>query len=138
MMLESWSFTGTRRGMTGKQGERFAALLLENRGRIKVFAHGCCVGSDIEAHHIVRGLLGRSVYIAVFPSTAKTRAPIPEDADTVFEPDEPLRRNGNIIALGRDRLVATPATSVEVIRSGTWHAIRLAKKNGVPCTILFP
>jgi len=124
------SFTGTRRGMSLEQidGVRF---ILGNR-TVSVASHGVCSGADIQFHKAVREIFGRTAYIACFPSTAKTAAPIPDDADFVADRKPPLDRNKDILLAGPDLLIATPATDHEVVRSGTWTTIRLAKKLRMP------
>lgn len=130
------SFTGTRAGWTSHQEELLSEWLRSTKPSL--VAHGCCVGADIQFHQLVRKLFGRKVYVAVYPSTNKTRAPIPEDADFVAEPRPPLARNKTIISVGCDHLVATPKEMHEVLRSGTWHAIRRARRIGVSTTIFWP
>ncbi len=125
------SFTGTRAGYNERQARQLRCWLNENKNQITIAAHGCCVGADMQFHKLVREVCGNNVYIAVFPSTANTRAPIPEDADFVAEARPPLERNKDIVNLGSDKLLATPLQMHEVVRSGTWAAIRYARKRGV-------
>jgi hypothetical protein len=96
------------------------------------FYHGCCCGADMEFHHLVKKVWGREAFIGIFPSTAKTRAPIPPDANFVAEPKPPLVRDKDIVRAGRDILLAAPLQMSEVLRSGTWSTVRFAKKLGVP------
>ena len=132
------SFTGTRDGYNDHQAAGLRKWLREHRNRIVVAAHGCCSGADIQFHHLIREICGKSVFIAVYPSTAKTAAPIPEDADYVADRLPPLERNPLIIRTGPDVLLATPKEMAEVVRSGTWHAIRFANKAGVRTEIFWP
>lgn len=132
------SFTGTRSGMTPQQKQLLRDWLDRHKSSISFAAHGCCTGSDIEFHKMVREVCGSGVYIAIYPSTSKTRAPIPEDANFVAKPADPLVRNKDIVRAGHDVLVATPKTLYEVLRSGTWAAIRFARKMKVPIVILPP
>ena len=67
------SFTGTRQGMSAWQKQQLARFLEECRNQVTIFAHGACSGADAEAHDLVRDVCGSSTFIAVFPSTAKTR-----------------------------------------------------------------
>jgi hypothetical protein len=124
--------------MSINQKLAFVWLLSEKAGEVELFSHGCCVGADIEAHHFVRAMFGSKVRICVFPSTAKTKAPIPYDSDMVADLRGPLKRNRDIIDSGSDLLIATPFENHEVLRSGTWSAIRYARKIGVEVRILNP
>jgi hypothetical protein len=132
------SFTGTREGMTEHQSLSLAQWLSRHRNRIAVFAHGCCTGADVQAHKLFRDVCGSSLFIAVYPSTANTRAPIPPDADFVDDPKPPLMRNRLIVEAGRDVLLACPKDMEEQRRGGTWHAVRYARNIGVPVEIFWP
>lgn len=130
------SFTGTRQGMSDSQKRQFLEFLADYRGKISVFAHGACIGADVEAHAMVRDVLGSSTFIAVFPSTAKTRVHV-QGADLVADPKPPLERDKDIVDCGSGLLVATPLQMCEVQRSGTWATVRYARKRGVPVRILW-
>lgn len=119
------------------QAEQLGKWLTERKNRIVVAAHGCCVGADVQFHELVRKICGRSVFIAAYPSTAKTKAPIPDDADHVAEPKAPLVRNHDIVDCGPDQLLATPKGLAEELRSGTWAAVRYARKRKVPVEIFW-
>jgi len=133
------SFTGTRYGMSEFQRNSLENFLLSlsRNNSITSFSHGCCLGADIQFHEIIRKLFGKYVTIKVFPSTASTAAAIPEDSDYVHERLAPMKRNKLIVDAGKDLLLATPLHNQETIRSGTWSAIRYARKIGVNCMI-FP
>lgn len=130
------SFTGTRYGMTDHQKNEVTKLVDELRP--SVVSHGCCVGADIDFHKIVRKVMGRSTTIVVWPSTAKTRAPIPSDSDIVMDLLPPLIRNKRIVDTCQDKLIATPRTMTQLHRSGTWHAVRYAMRRKVPVKIVWP
>jgi hypothetical protein len=101
------------------------------------FSHGSCVGADVQAHALVRRIFGQRTFIAVFPSTAPTKAPVPPDANFVAVAKPPLERNPDIVDWGCDLLVAAPLQMREVVRSGTWSAIRYARKRKIPVEILW-
>jgi hypothetical protein len=132
------SFTGTREGYNDWQANQLADWLTQRKNVIIIAAHGCCKGSDIQFHNLLRKICGKSVFISVFPSNNNyTRAPIPEDANWVDEQRPPLERDKLIVEAGYDQLLATPLQMVEVLRSGTWATIRYAKKKKVPCEIFW-
>ena len=113
-------FTGSRRGMTGKQKQVVKDLL----GGASEFHHGDCVGSDEQAHDIARNI-GLSVVIHP-PSDDSLRAWC--DGDVILQPKNYLERNKNIVN-STDFLIATPSEeSGEQLRSGTWATIRYARK----------
>jgi hypothetical protein len=72
-----------------------------------------------------------------FPSTAKTRTDLLLDVDFLAEAKPPLERNEDIVDFGRDLLIAAPLQMVEVVRSGTWHTVRYARKKKVTVEILW-
>jgi len=130
------SFTGTRLGMSRLQRQGLHDALEELRSSIVLFAHGCCIGADVEAHAIAREVCGPKLFIAALPSTAKTRAQVPSDCNFVARAKPPLERDKDIVDLGKDLLIAAPLTDQESTRSGTWHTIRYAKKIGVMVLLL--
>lgn len=132
------SFTGTQQGMTEYQKLQLKTWLLKYKPLIQRFSHGCCIGADMEAHEIVREVCGLSVFIAVYPSNASTRAPIPRDADFVAVAEHPLERNKKIVKDGKDTLIAAPFEMREVLRSGTWATIRFARQVHVPIFYAWP
>jgi hypothetical protein len=132
--VKKLAFSGSRFGMHSLQYSTFNNLLWDLWPEI--FIHGCCRGADLEAHLSVRQILKALVKIHVYPSTAKTQAPIPQDCDVVHERQDPLHRNCLIVAEG-DELLVTPRGGEE-LRSGTWHAVRYARKLGRTIHIVWP
>lgn len=130
------SFTGTRSGMSAWQKQQLEKFFLDHRGEISVFAHGACMGADVEAHYLARKILGKSVFIAIFPSTAKTRVRV-LNFDFEAKPMKPLERDQEIVKLGCDVLLAAPLQMNEALRSGTWSTIRYAKKKKVRVEIFW-
>lgn len=130
------SFTGTRQGMSAWQKQQLAKFLEEHRSQVALFTHGACSGADAEAHDLVRDVCGSSTFIAVFPSTAKTRVHV-QGADYMADPKPPLERDKDIVDCGCDLLLAAPLQMSEVLRSGTWSTIRYARKRHVPVQILW-
>lgn len=132
------SFTGSRKGLTDKQKRDLNDFLSHNKKRIVLTSHGCCVGADVQFHEIARRVCGKSLFIAVYPSTAKTKAPVPGDADYVAPPAPPLERNLEIIDVGNTLLLVCPGEMQEMLRSGTWACKRAAQKRKIPYKIFWP
>lgn len=129
------SFTGTRDGMSLNQKVNLVNLL--NIYKPESFSHGCFIGADIEAHQIVRETLGFTCDILVYPSNhPTTKALIPNDSDYVAPCKNPLERNKDIINNGKDLLIACPKANKEILRSGTWAAIRYARKNNIKVIVI--
>lgn len=131
------SFSGSRDGYNAWQAKQLEDFLRQNRDRIRSASHGSCRGADIQFHELIRRVCGKLVYIAVYPSTAATAAPIPRDANFVAAPRPPLTRNPDIINAGKDLLLLTPKEMSEVQRSGTWSSYRYAKRHGIPFQIFW-
>jgi hypothetical protein len=125
-------FTGTRRGMTAKQKERFDDILSELRPT--EFHHGCCRGADIDAHyraaHWVEKIVGH-------PPVDMSFATLPDGIDELRSHLPYLIRNHNIVD-ETQILIATPAETEPVLRSGTWATIRYAKKAKKKTYIIYP
>jgi len=126
------SFTGTRAGATDPQKTTLRRLWREME--VTRLSHGDCIGGDEDAHSIV---LEEGIAIRKFPSTHKSRA-WTEGGEIVGEPRDPIARNPDIVDDG-DVLFACPCGYVEMRRgSGTWAAIRYARKRGPRLIIIWP
>lgn len=123
-------FTGTREGMTTAQYRQFGVLIATSPP--EMFRHGDCVGSDAQAHGLVRTT--RAV-IHVHPPTSPAKRAFC-DGDVIWLPRPYIDRNHDI-AERCDHLIATPK-GPEELRSGTWATIRYARRIGRPVTIIWP
>lgn len=133
------AFTGTRQGMTVKQMDVVKNFLIRHLPS-KVL-HGDCYGADIEFHKIVydyRTFLGISrtePVIEIHPSNLSSRAN--NDGDIILPPDDPIKRDRTMVDRC-DKLLATPKSFNEELRSGTWTTIRYARKLGKIIYIVQP
>jgi hypothetical protein len=128
--------TGTRTGTTKEQYANLRLYLLMNERYITEFHHGSCKGVDEEAHDL---LAATKVSRHVWPSNnTSTRVDVPiRDLDFCHEVAQPLTRNRDIVN-SVDLLIAFPKLMHEEQRSGTWAAIRYARKQELPVTIYWP
>ena len=128
-------FTGTRNVPTAKQKRALDVLLMRLDGEFDIteVSHGDCKGSDKNFHDTVRSLLP-GVKINVYPPTDKKHRAFCY-GDITHKEMEYLDRNQAIVD-NSDILIATPKESSEILRSGTWATIRMAKKKGMPVHIL--
>lgn len=115
-----YGFTGTSRGMTTAQ--RLTCLILFTDATI--FHHGGCIGSDAEAHAICLTL---HISAHVHPCNIPSMRALLQEPFTIYPPRAPLKRNHDIVD-NTSTLIATPRTTYEVLRSGTWATIRYARK----------
>ena len=132
-MLEI-GFTGTRRHPTEAQ-----IVALEEWMRMRMLLgpttlhHGDCVGADEVAHDIAY-LLEWSIVVHP-PRDAAWRAWC--DGDQILPEQEYRERNQAIVDVA-DVLVAAPHQDQEVLRSGTWMTVRMARRAGVPVVVIYP
>jgi hypothetical protein len=136
VVSRSIGFTGTRDGMTRSQYvsvSRLLALLQPT-----MFNHGACMGADYQAHHAA--LNCTKAIIQIWPSTiAKTRRTIAAvPGRTVFQGFKPPLERNRYIVHESSLLIAAPRTCDEELRSGTWAAVRYARKCGVPIVFVLP
>lgn len=128
-------FTGTRKGMTGKQLSRLVSVLMSFPEPF-VFHHGCCVGADAEAHEAVGKIMLRECRV-LHPPVSKSQ----EASFTSFSAcrgrKDYLERNRDIVD-ECSVLIAAPETEKEVRRSGTWATVRYARKTGKQVVVLEP
>lgn len=116
--------------MAPEQRDQVRALLvLLARG----LTHGDCVGADKEAGELCQAL---GLPVRKFPSTSATRA-WTDYGELVASPADPLARNKDIIRDG-EIVIATPGKLHEELRSGTWAAIRFARKMAREIWIVWP
>ena len=127
-------FSGTRGGMTPQQEERTAKLV--EYLQPSHFHHGLCIGSDEDAHNIVRGLLLDITIVGHPPINKNLIASV--TCDYRRPPAAYLKRDDAIVR-ETDEIIATPRTYHNIPRgSGTWYTIREAKRQGKKVTIIFP
>lgn len=129
--FEKVGMTGTRQGMTLIQREMFRTHLILFQA--KEVHEGDCVGADIEAAVIAKGLNLRVVSHP--PVNPKYRGYGPFDEERALA--SYLIRNENIVN-STQILIATPKGMHEELRSGTWACIRYAFKKARPLCIIFP
>lgn len=129
--MPSIGFVGTRRGVTAAQERRLAALLA--RWEPGWLHHGDRTGADATVHHLARSLGWK---IATHPSTIVQRRAMLA-GDITHPPAEPLVAHRQIVRQC-DVLLAAPATVAEVLRSGTWAAIREARRLGTTRIVVGP
>ena len=120
-------FSGTHKGMTDHQRQSLIYLLRELVPN--EFHHGDCIGSDAEAHMLVRDY-SPATKIHIHPGhnysgESPTRARM--KGDVWYAPKHYLDRDWDIV-IATDYLVATPEKDREVLRSGTWATLRRAKR----------
>lgn len=147
-------FTGTRRGMTPAQRAALPGVLATLPERV---LHGGAVGADHEFDSFISPLYWNqttdaqrlmntfkgNIPIVVFPVGQKRHdfwfeeAPFGAIREIYETVRDPLERNLTI-AKTCHRLLACPAESDEVLRSGTWATVRYARAAGKPITIIAP
>lgn len=136
-------FTGTREGMTEHQRKwfRYTFMRCAGKSHINIFHHGDCMGADDQAHSIVRHI--KEDYASFLHISIILHTPIEDrlrafchGADAKNKPLPYLKRNDQI-AKESDHLIACPL-GPEILKSGTWHTVRCARRRGVPITIIWP
>jgi len=134
------SFTGTQVGMTDKQKGELRNRLKELRPLL--FVHGGCVGADDEADAIAASE-GIDRLIIVGPYGPKRVLDLKwqnRGSNFIikdFKVASPLKRNPIIVRAGV-RLIACPQQMKEIIRSGTWTTVRIARRLGKDVEVIEP
>lgn len=132
-------FTGTRKGMTSAQHGAVQSILLyfvphpASCLAPAYFHHGDCIGADAQAHDLASTL---EYWIVLHPPTEDTRRAF-KLAQTVCQPYNYMTRNRHIVE-ACSTLIATPKEFREVLRSGTWSAVRAARKLQRHTLIVWP
>ena len=131
MTAPNVGMTGTKTGMTGHQCKNIGAELEVLAG--DWFHHGDCIGADFEAHCIAKQIGYR---VAIHPPLDVRRRAWCV-GQRMYPQYEFLIRNTHIV-LETDCMLAAPRKMVSELRSGTWHAIRYARKLERPLAIFWP
>jgi hypothetical protein len=126
-------FTGTRQGLTPAQETKVRELLV-GLGEIRGAHHGDAVGADARFHEFCLEL-GVPVYLHP-ADDPKDRAYCKGARDTSAQ-RKFLDLNRDIVDWSHV-MIATPATMKEQLRSGTWAAVRYARKRGRTIYIVWP
>lgn len=122
-------FTGNRYGLTDEQKTQITAIF-DIYNNI-IVSHGDCIGSDTDFHNLSIQYKQlnpmKNFQIHIYPPTDdKLRSYC--NGDIILNPKPYLQRNKDIV-LDSDILIGCPNDKTkEVLRSGTWSTIRLARK----------
>jgi hypothetical protein len=108
------------------------------------FHHGDCIGSDADAHDVVVleiafGLVPTKI-IGHPPTTDTERHTVLrayKDCYELREQKPHIERNHNIVDES-GLLIATPSSSTEQVRSGTWATVRYARLQFKPVYFILP
>ncbi len=127
-------FTGTQSGMNARQALKLARFLavLSEPSPIDEFHHGDCIGADKQFHQFVQDCELTFIHP---PENDKKRAWC--FSHHILKPKPYLERNHDIVN-ATDVLIATPRTSYEELRSGTWATIRYAIKKEKKVIVIYP
>ena len=123
--------------MSLHQHRQFTQWVYDHLFEIESFHHGDCIGSDHEAHEIVKDLIP----VVVHPPLGATMRAFCEDGRRVItrQPSNYLTRNRDMVN-ECDVLVATPLTDMSSTGGrigGTWYTIRYAQKVGKEVFIIW-
>lgn len=138
MAAISIGFTGSQKGMSKEQTATFKKSLknlLDDTG-IRRFTHGDCIGSDEQAHIIVKDL-PEAIGIDIYPPTKDSKRAFVDGYLHKF-PEQPYLQRNHSIVDASDMLIATPNSYKEVMRSGTWATVRYARKQHKKIIIIYP
>ena len=130
---EHLAVTATRDGLTDEQAY-IAMQLLDHALRL---SHGAARGGDSQLHYLAHD---RGVPCSIWPADN-----VPSnlsgldiwDTDVIHPAGKALDRNHDIILDGH-ALAAFPRLMQEELRSGTWAAVRFARKTDRPILIVWP
>src|SRR5271157_929261 len=133
-------FTGNSRGASNFQLDELEAKLkkLKEEG-FDEFHHGLCIGADEQAAEIAKKLGYRVVAhpgLASDPKNLRYRSE--------FAGNDEMREAKPFIARDREmvdeteRMLATPISRMEEVRSGTWTTVRYARSKNKPIDLILP
>jgi hypothetical protein len=138
-VVKTIGFSGSQHGMTDKQKSSVQAMLDQwaRMGYTRA-RQGCCIGSDEDFTYIATSMTPPYFVIGHPP---KNRSKVSWKAldlcSAFWEDEEYLVRNKNIVAFSTIMLF-TPHTDHELVRSGTWQAIRYTRNTNRRGIIVWP
>lgn len=123
--------TGTQGGVTVKQIVGVHQILTAEG--VEELHLGDCIGADEQIFELARGL---GIRLVGHPPTNPDKR-----AFRTYDEERPpfpyLVRNRHIVD-EVELLIATPKTSTEQIRSGTWSTVRYARSKGIRVEVIAP
>jgi len=131
-------FTGSRIGLNSVQREIVRKILVHHFTHGSEFRHGECVGSDVEAAAIAKRIGYKVIAYPGYPGNNPRNLQFRghfAGNDVVMPPSEFITRN-RLIVDASEMLIGAPKELTEVLRSGTWAAIRYALKSGKPTMVV--
>jgi hypothetical protein len=133
-------FTGTSRGMKPQQKIDVEALLRKLFAEgFDEFHHGLCVGADEQAAKIAKEIGFRVVAhpgLIRDPKNMMYRSDW-TGSDETRDPKATIERDRDIVR-ETERMIATPPSREELLRSGTWTTVRYARTKGRPIDLVLP
>ncbi len=104
-------------------------------GEVFEFHHGCCIGSDEQAHELAEMLEYR---IVLHPPSDLSKVMKLDFDKYLCHGQLPYLKRNRVIATEYDVLIATPFEAAEIVRSGTWATVRYARQAGTGVVIAWP
>jgi hypothetical protein len=126
--------SGSRLGGTVEQNHQ-AFELLSNWQPTEVH-HGCCAGVDETVHHWLRQNMPHVRLVGHLPLVPTLRVEL--DCDVLRDARGYLDRNRDVVDESSALLALPPGPEREYLRSGTWAAVRYARRRGKPVHVLLP
>lgn len=130
-MIDIVGFTGSREGMSDQQIDQVARWFKDG---VKELHHGDCIGADALAHLMAKNT---GIRVVTHPPIDETYRAFCKDFDSSYEPTKYGIRNQRIVDK-TDALIATPSGPERMRGSGTWWAVRMARKANKPLFVVMP
>ena len=127
-------FTGTKQGMRPEQSQAVYVLLSKLYSKHSKFHHGDCIGADIQAASMADCF---GYFVVCHPPVKRKYRGWFQNNDAIMAEYDYVVRDHSIVD-SSEVLIATPHTSYEIIRSGTWTTIRYARGLNRPIYIVKP
>ena len=133
------SITGSRYFDARDSEQQKRSFIEELRGLyfdgVGVLHHGDAIGADAFSHQVAVSL-GMRIVIHP-PLNSQYRAFCNNGSVTILPTKPYLERNFDLIK-ATEILLVLPIQNQEIQRSGTWHTVRVARRNNRSVVIFFP
>lgn len=135
-MILDFGVTGTRRGMTTDQ-YNFAFNFMNSQPGSNNVGHGCCIGVD-EQFATISHLVGNFKIVAYPPIVDTFFSHTAFDISHIKMARADYMERNLAIVMDSKVLLAFPEQKQEIVRSGTWSTIRMARRLKHKMIIVFP
>ena len=133
--MTSIGITASREGISAQALETFESILQEFP-ELEELHHGDCVGGDEQIHMMMQNI-APEVQLIVHPPIKGDHRANCEGAHVVLPKKDYMVRNHDIV-MASEAVIGFPNGNNEIMRSGTWATLRIARRKNKKIIVVYP